>query len=234
MSKGRLALLAILGLLVVTASGSQVWLVGTTNDAVLGASQVSATGSQAAPGAVGLAVVVLAAIVAAMVTGRRVRRVVTVVGLLAALGQVVHVVLAATAPGTTLGPLAAAAVGRSGSLPVAGRTLTWAWVGVGGGALLLAAAALSVIAVGRWPAPTSRYERPQGFPASSTSSTAPTSSPTPGVGGLSGADDEGPAGQVHPVPSGEVAGPRGQRTHSDWDSLSEGHDPTDVPEAPPT
>jgi len=200
------------------ASGTQTWLVGTTNDAVLGRSTVTAIGSQAASGAVALAVVVLAAVIAAMVAGRRLRRVISLVGLAAAIGQVVHVAMSALSPADTLGPLAAAAVGRGGSIPVVGQSLTWAWIGLAGAVILAITAALTVVAVGRWPLPTRRYDSP--VKASDKS-------------GSSGAAGSSASTAPH-AGTRETAGPRGERVRSDWDSLSEGHDPTDVPTPPST
>ena len=218
MTRGRVALLALVGVVVTFASGTQTWLVGTTNDAVLGRSTVTAIGSQAASGAVALAVVVLAAVIAAMVAGRRLRRVISLVGLAAAIGQVVHVAMSALSPADTLGPLAAAAVGRGGSIPVVGQSLTWAWIGLAGAVILAITAALTVVAVGRWPLPTRRYDSP--VKASDKS-------------GSSGAAGSSASTAPH-AGTRETAGPRGERVRSDWDALSEGHDPTDVSRPPST
>lgn len=204
-SRGRVALLGIVGLLLTVIAGTRVWASGTTNDAVLGTSQVSATGSVAVPGVVGLALVVMAALIAAMVTGRIVRRIVTVIGVAAAVGAVVLIARVIAAPADVLGTIAATAAGRTGSLEVATTLSAWAWVGLAGAAVLTLAAVAGVMGATRWPHPNKKYDAPV--------------TRTAGTGhGVS--DDHGAQTQ---------AGPRGERTRTDWDALSQGHDPTDVP-----
>ncbi len=193
------------GLIVVVAAGTRTWLTGTTSDAVLGASTVTASGSQAAPGAVPLALVVVAAVVAAMVAGARARRAVAVLAVLAALGSVAVTARTLLDPAAVLGPLAATAAGRSGSLTLAASAGPAAVTGLLGALLLLVVGILTVRSVGRWPRPSGRYDVPADDATSSS----------------------GPATEVG-------SGARGERTRTTWDALSAGQDPTDVPSEPST
>lgn len=195
MSRAKVVLAVLIPAVVVLAVGGRTWLTGVTHDAVLGTATVTADGNQAAPGAVVLALIVAAAVIAALVVGVRLRPAVLVVGALAAAAALALSVRAVLRGGDVLGPLAAAAVGRTGSLAVSATPTGWAYAAVAATALLLVGAVGAVVAARRWPAPTRRYER---------------------EGDTTG------------------RGARGEVVHSDWQALSEGHDPTDVPPAPRT
>ena len=189
MTRGRLAMLVTVLAVAVVATWGQDWLSGRVDDAVLGTATVTATGSQAAPGGVALALAVLAAAVAAMVTGARVRTAALVVGVLLALGAAALALRALASPEEILGPIAASAVGRADTLPVAAEVTPWAHAGTASAILLAVAALLALRGSRRWPDPSSRYDREQAAPS----------------------------------------GRRGEVVSSDWEDLSAGVDPTDVP-----
>lgn len=195
LTRGRIGLLAVILALVVIAASGRTWLTGIVDDAVLGQGVVRADGGQAAPGLVSLALAVVAAVIAAMVTARRIRRVLLVIGLLAALGAFAlagRVLLRAEA---ILGPLAAGTVGRTGSIPVEAEVTAWAVVGVVAAAATTLLLVAALWAARTWPEPTRKYER---------------------------------------APAGMTTGGRGEQVGTDWDALSRGHDPTDVPRSPET
>jgi uncharacterized membrane protein (TIGR02234 family) len=196
LTKGRLALVAALAAVAVIAAAGGTWVTGIAEDGVLGTSAVSAEGSVAAPGLVGLALVVLAAVIAAMVTGTVVRRLVLGAGVLAALGALALSLRAVLTPEAVLGPVAASTVGRSGSLPVEAEATGWAIAGAVAAAVMALITLLALVSSSRWPAPTRKYER---------------------------------AGEDGTTDSPAATGQRGERVRSDWEALSEGHDPTDVP-----
>ena len=177
-------LLTLLFGLVAVAAAGRHWATGTSSDAVLGTTVVQAVGSDLATGYVALILVVVAAVIAAVVTGPRVR----VVALAA---------LVLRDPAGALGPVAAAAVGRTGRIPVTATASSWAWVALGAAVGLGIAVLLGLVGVRSWPRPTARYDAPGARP-----------------------DEE----------AGSTAGPRGQRVGSDWERLTAGEDPTDVPE----
>lgn len=198
-TRRSVALLTIaLGLLAVAAA-AQTWLTGSTSDTGLGASAVAATGSEVAAGFVGLVLVVVAGVIAATVTGGRMRALAAVLALLAALGATGLAGWVVADPAGRLGPRAAAAVGRTGSLEVSAHVSPWGWVGLLAASGLVVVTALGLLGIRAWPAPTSRYDAPVGR-----------------------------------AEEGSRAGARGERVGTEWDRLSAGEDPTDVPEGPAT
>ncbi len=86
-SKAGVVLLALLGAGVLLASGSRTWVTGTVNDAVLGASRISGTGTQVASGVIALALAAAAAGIASTTSGPVVRRLTLALLALAAAGE---------------------------------------------------------------------------------------------------------------------------------------------------
>ena len=91
MSRGRTLVVTGVLVLVVVATVGRTWATGTADDAVLGSSVVSATGGQAAPGALALVLAAAAAVVAALITRPVIRRIVLGIGALADFAKHVHV-----------------------------------------------------------------------------------------------------------------------------------------------
>jgi uncharacterized membrane protein (TIGR02234 family) len=203
--------LALAGALVLVASASRTWVSGTVDDAVLGASRVSGTGSQLAPGLVAIALAGAAAALAATTSGRLVRRLTIVVLGLAALGAGGLVVAVLGDPAGRLGDVAARSTGRTGSVETHASTGPWPWLALAGAVLLLAAAVAAWIGAGRWRGLSARYETPAGAPGVS-------------VGGRAAPDSSAQTG----------AGARGERVASAWESLDAGVDPTEPAPEPPT
>lgn len=190
MTRGRSAGAVLLAALVLVATWGRTWLTGRVDDAVLGSTVVSATGSEVAPGGVALGLAVVAAVVAALVTRPAVRTTALVAGVGAAAAATALAVRVVLAPAATLGPIAAAGVGRTDTLAVDAAPTSWAFAGSGSALVLLVVTVLALVAARRWPDPSARYDR------------------------------------VGTAPSGR----RGETVNSDWEALSEGHDPTDVPD----
>ncbi len=164
--RGVLVLLVVLGALVVIVTTSRTWLTGSVDDVVLGQSAVSATGSEVAGGVVALALVVVAGAVASAAAGSRARVVALVLTVLASLGGVALVARVLLDPEGALGPVAAAAGGRTGSLETNAAASGWPWASLAG--FVLAALALGGLARARRAAPGlgSRYEAPGRAPES--------------------------------------------------------------------
>lgn len=164
--RGFLVLLVVLGALVVIVTASRTWLTGTVDDVVLGQSSVSATGSEVAGGVVAVALVVVAGAVASATAGPRARAVALVLTVLASLGGVVMVARVLLDPDGALGPVAAAAAGRTGSIETHAAAGAWPWAAAAG--FVLAALAVVGLAGVRRAAPglSSRYEAPGRAPAS--------------------------------------------------------------------
>ncbi|MEO5608383.1 MAG: Trp biosynthesis-associated membrane protein [Ornithinibacter sp.] len=159
--KGSVAVLAVLGAAGLLISGFRPWVTGAVNDAVLGASTISATGAEVAPGLSAVALAIAAAAIAVIAAGR-------IAGVVATIGYAACLLLAAgltvrvlVDPSGALGPVAASRVGRTGSVATVAHPTVWPWVA----ALAIVVGALGLVGalVGRrrWAGPTSRYEVPR-------------------------------------------------------------------------
>ena len=152
-------MLGALGAGVVVLTGARPWVSGTVHDAVLGTSLVTATGTQVAPGLSALALVVAAAAVATATGGRAVRLVSVVLGGLALAGLAALLVRVAADPSGLLGPVAAASVGRTGSLATTAGVTVWPAVGSAGVLLAAVGWAGGLLGARTWASPSPRYER---------------------------------------------------------------------------
>ena len=99
-SKGAVALLALLGAGGLLVSGFRPWVTGAVDDAVLGATRISATGAEVAPGLSAVALSIAAAAIAAVAAGR-IARVVALVAYAASV--VIAVLLTARVLGDQIG-----------------------------------------------------------------------------------------------------------------------------------
>ncbi|MGG5257301.1 Trp biosynthesis-associated membrane protein [Phycicoccus avicenniae] len=157
--KGPVALLALLGAGVVLVAGFRPWVTGTVADAVLGGSRVSATGAEVAPGLSAVALAVAAAAVAVVAAGRVARGVALVLWVacvVAAAGLVARVL---ADPSGVLGPVAAARVGRTGTVEAQATATAWPWVALLGVLVTLLALGAALVGRRRWSGPSRRYER---------------------------------------------------------------------------
>ena len=124
-------LLALLGAGLLLVSAFRPWVTGSVDD-VLGATRLSATGAEVAPGLSAVALAIAAAAIA-MVAAGRIARVVAVVAY--AVCVAVAVVLAVRVlldPEGVLGPVAASRVGRTGSVETVAEATIWPWVALAG------------------------------------------------------------------------------------------------------
>lgn len=159
-SKLSVVLLALVGAAVLLVGGGRVWVSGTVNDAVLGASHISGTGSEVASGVVALALVGAAAALASATSGAVVRRVTLVVLALAGAAECVIAARVALSPGSSLGAIAAKAAGRTGSLETHATASAWPAVCVVAALMLVLAAVAGWAGAGRWRGLGARYETP--------------------------------------------------------------------------
>lgn len=151
-------LLTAVGALVLVAGAGRTWVTGTVDDAVLGASRVTATGTEASSGVVALALVAAAAALASTTSGPVVRRVVLAVLGLAALGEGYAVGRVLLDPGRILGEVAARSAGRTGSLETHASVTAWPWLGLAASVLLLVAAGCGWVGASGWRGLGARYE----------------------------------------------------------------------------
>lgn len=161
----RTAVVLVLGAAgVILVSGSQEWVAGSVEDAVLGASALHGRGADIAPGAMAAALVGLAAAVATATSGRVVRVVASVSALLAAVLGATAVISVLADPAGALSALAAAGTGRNGSLAAHGRAGAWAWVALAA-MLVMCVGGLGALVGGRhWGGHSSRYDAAEPAP----------------------------------------------------------------------
>jgi uncharacterized membrane protein (TIGR02234 family) len=159
-SKAGVVLLALLGAGVLLVSGSRTWVSGTVDDAVLGASRVTGTGTQVASGVIALALAAGAAAVASTTSGPRVRRVTLAVVLLAAAGEALFIGRVLLDPSGVLGSVAAASTGRTGTIETNAHVTSWPWLALTAVALLVAAGIGGWVGSRRWHGLGARYEAP--------------------------------------------------------------------------
>jgi uncharacterized membrane protein (TIGR02234 family) len=163
-SKGGVVLLSLLGAGLLLVSTFRPWVTGAVND-VLGATVLSATGAEVAPGLSAVALAIAAAAIAMVAAGRIARTVAVVadaVCVAVAVGLAGRVLLD---PEGVLGPVAAARVGRTGSVETVAATTIWPWVALVACAIALAGLAGALVGMRRWGGPTRRYEVPDGTTA---------------------------------------------------------------------
>jgi uncharacterized membrane protein (TIGR02234 family) len=160
-TKSGVVLLAVLGAGLLLVSGSRTWVTGTVDDAVLGASRITGTGTQVASGVVALALAALAAAVASTTSGRAVRRVTLVLLLLAALGEAYFVARVLLDPSGVLGSVAATSTGRTGTIETRASVTAWPWVALVAALLLVACAVGGWVGSSRWQGLGARYETPR-------------------------------------------------------------------------
>ncbi|NYG08329.1 putative membrane protein (TIGR02234 family) [Phycicoccus badiiscoriae] len=159
-SKLSVVLLALVGAAVLLVGAGRVWVSGTVNDAVLGASRISGTGSEVASGVVALALVGAAAALASATSGALVRRVTLVVLALAGAAECAVAARVALSPASSLGAIAAKAAGRTGSLETHATASAWPVVCVVAALMLVLAAVAGWVGAVRWRGLGARYETP--------------------------------------------------------------------------
>jgi uncharacterized membrane protein (TIGR02234 family) len=163
-----------------------------------------ATGSSSAPLALSLALVAMAAWGVVLVVRGRSRRVVAVLGALAAAGVLATVV---TQAGRARADAVAQLVARGGAADHAAAGLTgWYVVCAVGATVSLAALAVAVVLSPRWPGMGERYDAPS---ARTRADEAPGTSTVPGNG-------PGTAGATVPATEQDM-----------WRALDDGRDPTE-------
>ncbi len=143
-------------------SAFRPWVTGAVDDAVLGATRISATGAEVAPGLSAVALAVAAAAIAVVAAGR-IARVVAVIAYAVCL--VLAVVLAVRViadPAGVLGPVAASRVGRTGSVEAVAEATAWPWAALVAAVVAFLGLAGAVVGLRTWGGPSSRYEAPDG------------------------------------------------------------------------
>jgi uncharacterized membrane protein (TIGR02234 family) len=159
-SKGVVVLLALLGACGLLVSAFRPWVTGAVDDAVLGATRISATGAEVAPGLTAVALAIAAAAIAVVAAGR-VARVVAAVAYAVCLAiAALLAVRVIVDPAGVLGPVAASRVGRTGSVETVAQVTVWPWVALLACAVALLGLVGALAGLRRWGGPSSRYDAP--------------------------------------------------------------------------
>lgn len=134
------------------------WTSGTTGD-VLRHGPVTVTGGQAAPGAVGLAVICVVALLALMTGGRVIRAASSAVVLLAAVGALVVISLVVLRPHEVVAAALSQELARTTAPDAAGTTTVWGWLALLVAVVLLVGSFAVARAAQQWSGLSSRYDR---------------------------------------------------------------------------
>lgn len=162
---GRVVLLGLAAAGLAAFGGHQTW-VGVSSDdtgaqALADATLTSGTGVGESPAAGALALVCLACWGVLLVTRGRVRRAISVLGLVASLGTVAVVVV----DGSAVTGRVRDALGASPSSPFEVGLTAWFWAAAVGALASVGLCALAVRLVPSWPEMGTRYDTPAGGPA---------------------------------------------------------------------
>ena len=157
-SFGPTVLVGLAGATLATVAAARDWAVAESLGAGV-ASSGSATGSEAAPLALALALVALAAWGAVLVLRGRVRNVVAILGLVASVGVLAVVVDAFDGAQDAAADAASSAAGATGDVLVISLT-GWYWATAVGAVLCVGAFAVAARRAAGWPAMGTRYDAP--------------------------------------------------------------------------
>lgn len=170
-SFGPTVLLGVAGALLAAVAAARDWATSSGSAAGVDVT-ASVTGSASAPLAIALALVTLAAWGVVLVLRGRVRRLVAILGALAAAGVVAAVV---TGFSRAQADAAEAVVAKGATDDVLSTSLTGWYFACGVGAVLaLVAFAVALVASPHWPAMGTRYDAPGARPVGTTTTAVAT------------------------------------------------------------
>jgi hypothetical protein len=158
LDKRRSALAVAVPAAVFIALSAQVWVRGTTGD-VLSGGTVDVTGGGAAPGAVGLAVICVVALLALMTGGRVIRSASAVVMVVAGLGALVVTASVVLRPREVVGDALSEQLARTTAPDATGATTGWGWLAVVAAAALVCGTVVAAVSSRSWSGLSSRYDR---------------------------------------------------------------------------
>jgi hypothetical protein len=158
LDKRRAAAVVLVPAALLLGLATQAWATGETSD-VLRHGSTSVTGTEAAPGVIGLALVAVAALLGLMTGGRVIKAVSAGVLLLASLGTAVLVVLVVASPAQSVAAQVARELARTTSPEATGATTAGGWLGLLTALLLLVGAIAAVASSRTWAGLSGRYER---------------------------------------------------------------------------
>jgi hypothetical protein len=158
LDKRRSALAVALPAVLFIALSTQVWARGTTGD-VLSGGAVDVTGAAAAPGAVGLAVICVVALLALMTGGPVIRTASAVVMVVSALGTLALTAFVALRPSVVVGDALSRQLARTTAPDATGITTGWGWAALVAAAVLVCGTVAAAVSSRNWSGLSARYER---------------------------------------------------------------------------
>lgn len=158
LDKRRAAAVVLVPVALLLGLATQPWATGETSD-VLSHGITSVTGSEAAPGVIGLGLVAVAALLGLMTGGRVIKAISAGVLVLASLGALVLVGLVVASPAQSVAAQVARELARTTSPEATGATTALGWLGFVAALLLTAGAIAAVTSSRTWAGLSGRYER---------------------------------------------------------------------------
>lgn len=229
--RGPVVLLALLGAALLAVSTMPVWVTGAVRDPVLGVRELTVLGRAAAPAAMGLGLVGLAAAAVAGMSGGFARIVAGVLLTGAGLGAGALTIRVLLDPDGALAAGASAALGRAAGQGSAQAAATpWPWLALLGAAVTTVAGVLVLLCARAWARAGARDVGAAAPPGRAETARAETARAARGTGSEPDADRSVPSqpdregGAGRGVRASRPARPR--TCADDWDSLSRGEDPT--------
>ena len=158
LDKRRSALAVGLPAAIFIALSTQVWVRGTTGD-VLSGGAVDVSGGAAAPGAVGLAVICVVALLALMTGGRMIRSASAVVMVAAAVGALAVTAFVVLRPSEVVGDTLSRQLARTTAPDATGATTGWGWLAVVAAVALVCGTVVAAMSSRAWSGLSARYDR---------------------------------------------------------------------------
>jgi len=158
LDKRRSALTVAVPAVLLIALSTQVWVRGTSGD-VLSGGAVEVTGGGAAPGAVGLAVICVAALLALMTGGRVIRSASAVVMVVSALGALAVTAFVTLRPREVVGEALSQELARTTAPDATGATTGWGWLALVVAVVLVCGTVVAAVSSRTWSGLSARYDR---------------------------------------------------------------------------
>ncbi|MDN5766388.1 MAG: Trp biosynthesis-associated membrane protein [Humibacillus sp.] len=158
LGKRGAALAVLLPAVALLGLATRPWASGRARD-VLTSGVTEVSGSTAAPGMVGVALVAVVALLGMMTGGRVIRAVSAAVLVVAAVGALAFTAMVVAQPVQAVGEAVARQLARTTAPETVASTTVWAWLGLVAAVLLTVGAVAASVSSRSWAGLSSRYER---------------------------------------------------------------------------
>jgi hypothetical protein len=158
LDKRRAALAVLVPALLLIGLSTRPWATGEAQD-VLTSGLTEVSGGAAAPGAVGLTVVTIVALLGLMTGGRVIRAISAGVLVIASLGVLVLTLVPALRPVETIADAVARELARTTAPEATGTATPWVWLAVAVAVLLCVGSVAAAASSRSWAGLSGRYDR---------------------------------------------------------------------------